>query len=259
MAYSASYRHDGKLVVAGSKNALVQVFDVNSRLVLRTFKGHKDAVQCTHFSSDQLRIISGSDDKSIRLWDMPTSSEVAKLMGHNDYVRCGYESPSDSNLWVSGSYDHTVKYWDLRSNECVMTINHGAPVEAIVPLPGGSLLVSAGKLHISRNELFSFFLLLLPQNRSFWQKCGMPLFASLYIKPLICSQPFMSPPGSWGPHEAHRIAYYSPRFNSRAPRFCSLPCRSCFSSSFSVYTPAFSVSRSFLSFSYRCCPWSHAC
>jgi U3 small nucleolar RNA-associated protein 15 len=39
-ARGAEFRKDGKLVVAGGDDGLVQVFDVNSRAILRTMKEH---------------------------------------------------------------------------------------------------------------------------------------------------------------------------------------------------------------------------
>lgn len=38
--YSPNFKHDGKLLVAGSRDAVVKVFDVNSRTELRLLKGH---------------------------------------------------------------------------------------------------------------------------------------------------------------------------------------------------------------------------
>lgn len=39
-ARSGEFRKDGKLVVAGGDDGVVQVFDVNSRAILRTMKEH---------------------------------------------------------------------------------------------------------------------------------------------------------------------------------------------------------------------------
>jgi WD40 repeat protein len=44
----------------------------------------------------------------------------------------------------SGSYDGTVRLWDSRSAGQVRTMEHGAPVEAVLWLPGGSLVATAG-------------------------------------------------------------------------------------------------------------------
>lgn len=39
-ARSGEFRKDGKLVVAGGDDGVVQVFDVNGRAILRTMKEH---------------------------------------------------------------------------------------------------------------------------------------------------------------------------------------------------------------------------
>lgn len=45
---------------------------------------------------------------------------------------------------AAGGYDHTVKVWDVRSKSCVMSFDHGAPVEDLTYFASGGLLVSAG-------------------------------------------------------------------------------------------------------------------
>ena len=47
---------------------------------------------------------------------------------------------------LTGSYDHTVKIWDLRSESSVLTVDHGSPVECVRLFPTGGLCVSAGEL-----------------------------------------------------------------------------------------------------------------
>ena len=146
VALGGAYRRDGKLIAAGGVDGVVQVFDVNSRLVLRKFRGHRAPVHLCRFSTELYQVITGSDDKTIRLWDIPTDKQVTVLSGHSDYVRCGRELPSNPSLFVSGSYDHTLRMWDLRSNECVLTMDHGAPIQAMLPMAGGNLLASAGTI-----------------------------------------------------------------------------------------------------------------
>lgn len=41
IAYSGSFRQDGKLIVAGDATGMIQMFDVGSRAILRSFKGHE--------------------------------------------------------------------------------------------------------------------------------------------------------------------------------------------------------------------------
>ena len=44
----------------------------------------------------------------------------------------------------AGGYDHVVRLWDVRSAQCVLSCNHGAPVEDVAFFPSGSLAVTAG-------------------------------------------------------------------------------------------------------------------
>lgn len=46
IARGGSYKGDGRLLVAGGDNGVVQVLDLASRAILRTFTGHKGYVGC---------------------------------------------------------------------------------------------------------------------------------------------------------------------------------------------------------------------
>ncbi|KAI7863330.1 WD40-repeat-containing domain protein [Spinellus fusiger] len=144
IAYSACFRPDGKLLVAGDGTGLVQLFDVNSRAILRTFKEHTMPVHVAQFSAQKTNILSASDDCTVRIWDIPSETSVNVFRDHDDYVRTGLVSNDNPNLILTGSYDHTVRLWDMRQNECVMTMRHGAPVESVLMYPGGGAIVSAG-------------------------------------------------------------------------------------------------------------------
>ncbi|MCO5591550.1 hypothetical protein L7F22_045536 [Adiantum nelumboides] len=145
VAYSGVFRPDGQLVVAGGEMGVIQVFDINSRLVLRQLKGHSRAVHWVKYSpSDKLHVLSGSDDRTVRWWDVVTGSEVLKLEGHADYVRSGSANPCSGDVWATGSYDHTVNLWDLRTSNVVLTLQHGKPLEDVLFFPSGGLMATAG-------------------------------------------------------------------------------------------------------------------
>ncbi|RCH83564.1 snoRNA-binding rRNA-processing protein [Rhizopus azygosporus] len=144
IAYSGSFRQDGKLIVAGDATGLIQMFDVGSRAILRSFKGHEMPTQVTHFTINKANILSASDDKTVRIWDIPTGDHINIFDEHEDYVRAGVVSQENPNLVISGSYDQTVKLWDMRQPESVMTMNHGAPVESLLMYPNGGAVISSG-------------------------------------------------------------------------------------------------------------------
>jgi U3 small nucleolar RNA-associated protein 15 len=155
IAYSGSYRgSDGKVLVAGCEDSKIRVYDLSSRVVLRTLVGHTAPVKAVRFLSEQRFLLSGSDDNSVRTWDMTTEQNLDVLRGHTDYVRTVSEHTEFSAFcFLSGAYDHAIRYWDRRlSNRggqaCVFVLDHGAPVEDFLVLPNhgqGDLLATAGE------------------------------------------------------------------------------------------------------------------
>ncbi|MBA0825827.1 hypothetical protein Goarm_010742 [Gossypium armourianum] len=120
---SISFRNDGLLLAASDLSGLIQ-----------------------YPVLDKLHLLSGGDDAVVKFWDVAGESVVLDLMGHKDYVRCSDCSPVSPDLFVTGSYDHTVKVWDVRveNSRSVLEVNHGKPVEDVIYLPSGGLIATAG-------------------------------------------------------------------------------------------------------------------
>uniref|UniRef100_A0A8C5TMQ6 U3 small nucleolar RNA-associated protein 15 homolog n=1 Tax=Malurus cyaneus samueli TaxID=2593467 RepID=A0A8C5TMQ6_9PASS len=76
------------------------------------------------------------------------ATEIISYSEHTDYVRCGCASKVNADVFITGSYDHTVKLFDARTKSSVMTIEHGHPVESVLLFPSGGLLVSAGGRYV---------------------------------------------------------------------------------------------------------------
>jgi len=146
IAHSAEIRRDGRVTVAGDESGAIQVFDINSRAILKTWKEHKQPVWISKFSpAEPTTLMSASDDRTIRLWDLPSQESTTTFVGHQDYVRSGAFMPGQaSGLLVSGSYDQMVKLWDPRASaSAVMTFKHAAPVEDVLPMPSGTTVLAA--------------------------------------------------------------------------------------------------------------------
>ena len=156
IAHGAEIRRDGRVMVAGDESGAIQVFDVNSRAILKTWKQHKQPVWATKFSpTEPTTLMSASDDRTVRLWDLPSQESTTTFIGHQDYIRSGAFMPGQaSGLLVSGSYDQTVKLWDPRAPlNAVMTFKHAAPVEDVLPMPSGTTILAAADNQISVLDL----------------------------------------------------------------------------------------------------------
>jgi U3 small nucleolar RNA-associated protein 15 len=130
---------------------MAQIFDVNSRAILRTLDAHKQPVHVTKFSAlDHTQVLSCSDDTTVRLWDVPSQSTITTFTSHTDYVRSGQVSSTDPHLILTGSYDGTVRIFDARTGECELMMGSArgssvgsVPVEQVLMYPSGTIALSA--------------------------------------------------------------------------------------------------------------------
>ena len=123
---------DGRLIVSGSLDNTIKIWDAESGACLMTLEGHTDSVVACTFSPDGRRILSGSWDKTVRVWDAQNGACLMTLEGHSYGVNTCAFSP-DCQRIVSGSEDKTLKVWDAESGACLVTARgHSRPVVACV-------------------------------------------------------------------------------------------------------------------------------
>ena len=64
------------------------------------------------------------------------------MIGHTHYVFCVNYHPN-GNMIVSGSFDETIRIWDVRRGSCIKTMPaHADPVSGVAFNRDGSLIVS---------------------------------------------------------------------------------------------------------------------
>ena len=70
--YCLTFSLDGTLLVSGSYDKTVKLWDVQTGGVINTFHGHTDEVLSVFISADLTMIASGSEDNKICLWGIQT-------------------------------------------------------------------------------------------------------------------------------------------------------------------------------------------
>lgn len=140
----------------GSVDGYLHFFDVSkkgvpSRHSVRVFKAHQSEVRCVAFKSKTTHCASFGDDGQFKVWDLALSKADEPVYSvsnaHSDKIRSCASSVRNSDFFVSGSYDHTVKIWDTKckpNDACQLTFNHGAPVESLLLTNNNRIVVSAG-------------------------------------------------------------------------------------------------------------------
>ncbi|MFN6531406.1 serine/threonine-protein kinase [Nostoc sp. ChiSLP03a] len=144
------------------------VLDRQNWQCVQTLKGHSSMVHAIAISPDGQFIASGSNDKTIKLWQMGTGKLVRQLgrwsSNHSSMVHSvafspipissnlSYQSESGKSARVadlnrgilaSGSWDNTIKLWDVNTGKEIRTLTgHANWVNSVAFSPNGKFLAS---------------------------------------------------------------------------------------------------------------------
>ncbi len=136
----------GNLLASGGLDCEVLIWDWRSHQVLQRLAGHIRAVTALAFSPDGRTLATGSDDGTIRIWKRLTRqfSLERTLSAHSWTVSS--LAFSASGALFSGSWDHTIKLWDIEmGQETAVLRGHTDSVLAISLDESRQLLASSSR------------------------------------------------------------------------------------------------------------------
>ncbi|WP_414583838.1 hypothetical protein [Scytonema sp. PCC 10023] len=118
---SISFSPDRKIFASAGTDSTVKFWNIADGKLINTIIAHLDYVRKVTFSPDGKILASAGDDRTIKLWNVAdiTSTNVADnitpivtLIGHHSPINALSFTPDGKSL-ISGSYDNTVKVWNL--------------------------------------------------------------------------------------------------------------------------------------------------
>ncbi|KAI9928462.1 hypothetical protein AWENTII_008196 [Aspergillus wentii] len=115
--WSLAWWGDENALVTGGSDSNIRIWDIDTKSIIRTLKGHSSTVRCLQIINGKT-LISGSRDTTIRIWDLtsPSPEPILVLEGHSATVKC---VQAHEDLLVSGSYDHDARIWNIHTGECL--------------------------------------------------------------------------------------------------------------------------------------------
>lgn len=124
------YSPDGNYYVTGCDDSTVQLFDENTKSVLKTFDEdsgvhHSSRVMCVKWNTPQT-FWTGGWDKNLIMWDVRSKKSIKHI---NNVKICGESVDFSANTIITGEYEvqNQVKIWDIRSLRCIQQQTIGGP------------------------------------------------------------------------------------------------------------------------------------
>ena len=103
---------DGRFLAGDSDKGAIQVWDMSTKTLAYTLKGHELGVKALKFISKDQILVSGGDDGKVRFWDMRTGLELRSLECSQGEVLC-LDVSADDKLLATGGADTTILVWEI--------------------------------------------------------------------------------------------------------------------------------------------------
>lgn len=142
-ALCAAFLPGDKIVVVGTKDGDIELYDIAASSLLDKISAHEGAVWTLQVHPDGKSLITGSADKSVKFWNFEIVQEEipgtkrttsclklvqSRILKVNDDVLCVEFSP-DSRLLAVGTLDNTVKVFFVDSLKLFLNLyGHKLPV-----------------------------------------------------------------------------------------------------------------------------------
>jgi hypothetical protein len=149
-----TFSADGRVLVSVDHLGFIKFWDVATGTLRGSVKAHDGHIRAAVLTPDGkiLASVGGVDFDSgeAKLWDVVqtadgiTLKQRAELRGHTSTVLCVAVAPDGKTL-ATGSWDKTVKLWDVASARQMRTLRgHAGLVHCVAYSPDGRVLASAG-------------------------------------------------------------------------------------------------------------------
>jgi len=142
--WSVALSSNGQILVSGSEDKTIKVWDFPNRKLLYTLNRHTDTVRSLAISGDGKTLASSSGDKTIALWNLQTGKLIRTLTGHTSTV-WSVAISNDGKTLVSGSQDDTIKVWNLHTGQLRRILyGHSGQVFSVALSPDEKTFATAG-------------------------------------------------------------------------------------------------------------------
>ncbi|KIW15690.1 hypothetical protein PV08_05740 [Exophiala spinifera] len=119
--YSLAFSPKGNMLVSGSYDEAVFLWDVRAGRVMRKLPAHSDPVRGVDFLRDGTMVCSCSSDGLIRIWDASTGQCLKTLVDEDRKSVSSVRFTPNGRFLLAWTLDSCVRLWRYSEGTCVKT------------------------------------------------------------------------------------------------------------------------------------------
>ena len=104
---------DGNILVSGSTDKTISVWDIRSGDRVVHLRGHSDSVRCLTMKHDARLMLSGATDSTVKLWDLRLQRCVRSFDSYGAGSIWAVTATRDFDRFISGGRDGSVWHTDM--------------------------------------------------------------------------------------------------------------------------------------------------
>lgn len=138
---------EGKRIIAGTPDGMIQMWDSHTGEFLGEWKAHKSEITAIAYSPDGRLIATGTMNDTVRIWDSKTTKKVRDIIeGNKGIVNSVSFSPEiGSHVLLTSSQDNRVRLWNKETGQLIgePLIGHTRSVSCAIFSPDGKRIASS--------------------------------------------------------------------------------------------------------------------
>jgi WD40 repeat protein len=124
-------------IASGDANNFVFIWDLETHSIRYKLTEHSGWVYCLKLLSSSL-LASADAEGLIIIWNWLQGTLVHKLQGHNNAVHFSSLDLYDNQTLISGSWDSTIKLWNISNGSLIETITTDIEINTLTILKGNN-------------------------------------------------------------------------------------------------------------------------
>lgn len=120
--YCMSGSVDGNILVSGSTDKTISVWDVRTGDRVVHLRGHSDSVRCLTMKHDGRMMLSGGSDSTVKLWDLRQERCMRSFDSYADGSVWAVAANYEFDSFVSGGRDGSVWHTDITADVASLVV-----------------------------------------------------------------------------------------------------------------------------------------